>query len=588
MMPPKPRSLAAWAWVVCVLCLAPPLHAQESPSEEAAPDGEAIAEVADEPDEPDEPALIVEGRELFAEFEAGQAELDALRVEARRASGEQLIGLNRQIGELRVDLIRIVSRLVDNVVAQDLAEIESPEQRERVEALVDRLAPAIVSHINSTSKRMARLRKRRESAEKTELLEIDQQIAAENEWGVTLFRAYADTVDDMSALGMNADEERAELEGLVSQVAETLSRRLTFLVDRERQLTSLLAEQPDDEDLKLQLASVEDRRERTVRTFSIAIRLLERLELPAAEYQQLLISSTGEVTADIFKKEVALGLVDQAFQKAELWVRENGLGYAFKAATFVLIVLAFSLLARIVRAILTRTLSSERVDASQLLKNMVSSVAGTSITLLGVLVALSQLGVELGPILAGLGIAGFIVGFALQDSLGNLASGVMILAVRPYDVGDLIEAAGVFGRVSEMSLIATTILTIDNQTLVVPNSRIWGDVIKNVTDQSERRVDMTFRIAYSEDLDRVESVLRGILEADERILDEPEPLLKVHKLNEWSVDFVVRPWVKTEDYWDVYWDLNRTVKRRFDEEAITIAVPRRDVQLLGDAERSPS
>jgi len=201
------------------------------------------------------------------------------------------------------------------------------------------------------------------------------------------------------------------------------------------------------------------------------------------------------------------------------------------------------------------------------------------VVVVGVLVALSQLGVEIGALLAGLGIAGFVLGFALQDTLSNFAAGAMILVYRPFDVGDLVEAAGVTGTVSRMTLVSTTVLTLDNQTLIVPNSKIWGDVIKNVTHQKQRRVDMTFRIAYSEDADRVEKILAGILEADPRVLKDPSPLLKVHKLNEWSVDFIVRPWVETADYWDVYWDITREVKLRFDREGVSIPFPQRDVHV---------
>jgi small conductance mechanosensitive channel len=209
---------------------------------------------------------------------------------------------------------------------------------------------------------------------------------------------------------------------------------------------------------------------------------------------------------------------------------------------------------------------------------MFVSIAAKAVMIVGILVGLSQLGFQLGPILAGLGVAGFIVGFALQDTLSNFAAGAMILIYRPYDVGDMIEAAGgVFGKVSHMSLVSTTILTIDNQTLVVPNSKIWGDVIKNVTAQRERRIDMVFGISYSDDIPKAEQILESILEQHPKVLKEPEPIVKLHNLGDSSVDFVVRPWVRTEDYWDVHWDVTREVKMRFDAEGVSIPFPQRDV-----------
>ena len=201
----------------------------------------------------------------------------------------------------------------------------------------------------------------------------------------------------------------------------------------------------------------------------------------------------------------------------------------------------------------------------------------------GVLVALSQMGISVGPLLAGLGVAGFIVGFALQDTLANFASGLMILLYRPFDVGDLVETGGVFGKVQDMSLVNTTILTVDNQTLVVPNSKIWGDVIKNVTAQNVRRVDMVFGIGYADDIPKAEGILGDIVTRHEKVLEEPAPVVKLHELGDSSVNFVVRPWVKRDDYWDVYWDITREVKMRFDAEGVSIPFPQRDVQLYTEA-----
>jgi small conductance mechanosensitive channel len=171
------------------------------------------------------------------------------------------------------------------------------------------------------------------------------------------------------------------------------------------------------------------------------------------------------------------------------------------------------------------------------------------------------------------------MGFALQDSLSNFAAGAMILAYRPYDVGDVIEAGGVRGKVSRMSLVSTTFLTFDNQTLIVPNSRIWGDVIRNDTAQTVRRIDLVFGVSYDTDIDHARTVFRDILAKNEKVLAEPEPIVEVQKLGDSSVEFAVRPWVRTPDYWPTYWALMREVKRRLDQEGITIPFPQRDVHL---------
>ncbi len=213
---------------------------------------------------------------------------------------------------------------------------------------------------------------------------------------------------------------------------------------------------------------------------------------------------------------------------------------------------------------------------------MIIATVKNLVIFLGILIALSQLGISLGPLLTGLGIAGFIVGFALQDTLSNFASGMMILLYRPFDVGDFVTAGGVTGKVGHMSLVNTTFKTIDNQVLIVPNNLIWQSVITNVTAQRLRRVDLTFGVAYNDDVEKVERILAEIVAEHELVLDEPEPMIRLHELADSSVNFVCRPWVKTDDYWDVYWDVLRTVKLRFDAEGITIPFPQREIHTASD------
>jgi len=248
-----------------------------------------------------------------------------------------------------------------------------------------------------------------------------------------------------------------------------------------------------------------------------------------------------------------------------------------------LIVMAFKLLAGIATRIVKRTFAKADVPVPTLVKNMAISFTSKAILLVGLFIALSQLGLEIGPLLAGVGVVGFVVGFALQETLSNFASGLMILIYQPFDVGNVIEAAGVAGKVSSMSLVSTTILTFDNQKLIVPNNKIWGDVIRNKTSETTRRVDMVFGIGYADDISRAERVLQEIIRAHELVLEDPEPMIRLNELGDSSVDFIVRPWTKTEDYWTVYWDVTREVKSRFDEEGISIPFPQRDVHVYHGA-----
>jgi small conductance mechanosensitive channel len=195
------------------------------------------------------------------------------------------------------------------------------------------------------------------------------------------------------------------------------------------------------------------------------------------------------------------------------------------------------------------------------------------------MMALSQVGIELAPLLAGFGVAGIVIGFALQGTLSNFASGVMILLYQPFDVGDMIIAGGEKGKVEKLSLVNTTMHTIDNRKVIIPNNMIWEGVITNLSAEHLRRVDLVFGIGYADDILLAERILNEEVAKHPKVLAEPEVIVKVAELGDSSVNFWVRPWVENDDYWDVHWDLTKSVKLRFDEEGITIPFPQRDVHL---------
>jgi small conductance mechanosensitive channel len=281
-----------------------------------------------------------------------------------------------------------------------------------------------------------------------------------------------------------------------------------------------------------------------------------------------------------------LQLVQQWIAKGQQWLIDHGPAVLVKAALFVLILIAFKIVSVIAGRMVKAAVSSSRLKWSDLLKNFVVNIVTKSIVVLGILLALAAVDAPIGPILASIGILGFVIGFALQETLGNFAAGVMLLLYRPYDVGDVINAAGVTGTVTSMSLVSTTLLSPDNQLLVVPNNKIWGNVITNVTGMSTRRVDLKVGVSYGDDLKRAEQVLTEIVTRNPRVLKDPTPVVRVHNLGEYAVEFVVRPWCKTADYWDVYWELTREIKQAFDREGITIPLPQRQVRVIGKPEEA--
>jgi len=188
--------------------------------------------------------------------------------------------------------------------------------------------------------------------------------------------------------------------------------------------------------------------------------------------------------------------------------------------------------------------------------------------------------VETTSFVAALGAAGFAVGLALQGSLGNFAAGILLLVFRPFRVGHFIEGAGTAGTVEEVHIFNTLLRTPDNKSIVIPNSQLTSSTITNFSAKTERRIDLTFGVGYSDDIDQVKAVIKDVLSQDERILAEPATVVGLMTLGESSVDFVVRPWVKSEDYWAVLFDLNERMKKRFDAEGISIPFPQRDVHII--------
>ena len=196
-----------------------------------------------------------------------------------------------------------------------------------------------------------------------------------------------------------------------------------------------------------------------------------------------------------------------------------------------------------------------------------------------IIAAIGQLGIQTASFIGIFAAAGLAVGLALQGSLSNFAAGVLIVLFRPYRVGDFVEAAGIAGSVEQVQILTTVLKTPDNKQIIVPNSQIMDSIITNYSANDTRRVDMTFGVSYDDDLDKVRAAIEELVSADDRILEEPACQIAVHTLADSSVNFIVRPWVKTADYWAVHFDLTERVKKRFDELGISIPFPQQDVHL---------
>jgi small conductance mechanosensitive channel len=290
----------------------------------------------------------------------------------------------------------------------------------------------------------------------------------------------------------------------------------------------------------------------------------EVIPKPIAEVQQVLA------------EEVSQGreFVDIALR----WLTENGISFVVN----VLVALLLLAIGMVVIRVLTRTTQkalgrSGRVNA--LLQNFLCSVVNKTAWVLLLMIVIQRLGINIAPLIAGLGVTGFILGFAFQESLGNLAAGMMIAINQPFQIGDYVTVGTISGTVRELNMMAATLFTADNIKVMVPNKVIWGAPITNYTATDKRRIQIAVNIAYGADISKAKRVALDVLRADPRVLDDPAPIAEVMAMGDSAVNLVLRPWTTPSDYWATFFALNQAVKEAFDREGIKIPLPQMDIRV---------
>ena len=541
----------------------------------------AFAQAPTESTEPKElPAeMALEFEQRIAMVQEHEAALTQLRDRYAQSEGLRALLYDDRINTIWADMfVETVS------LAKDL--LEQQQNGFDVSSLVEQIVAKL--HVFPTDARNALKRFREDVVYPTDEMDpgetaiTDQRLLQATRKYDDVLRSMATWLDAAEQLGIENQDVR---EFLVNEVQDTAANRSTFLhlsLEAVKVLRDAAAALPTDEALSAKLAVNEARVKMASNSLQSAVNIMAQLGLDSSQYSRQLIKTSGELTTELLNFSVLSGIASEWTATTTELAATQGPKVLFRLVVMFLIIVFFIYLGRAAQALTKRALKSSKLTLSALATEMVIAAVKNVVIALGILIALSQIGISLGPLLAGLGIAGFIIGFALQDTLSNFASGMLILFYRPFDVGDFVTAGGVTGKVSHMSLVNTTFKTIDNQVLVVPNNLIWQSVITNVTAQRLRRVDLVFSVAYSDDVEKVERILQEVVDEHELILSEPEPMIKLHELGESSVNFVCRPWVKPSDYWDVYWDLLREIKMRFDKEGITIPFPQRQVHTSGE------
>ncbi|MFM2590168.1 mechanosensitive ion channel family protein [Vibrio sp. TBV020] len=509
-----------------------------------------------------------------------QASIEKLASHQEKLSND-FVTLTQAHESERSFLEDVLRRKNETLREQLKTEVQQNSGDERLSKIVLSQIALLDSLINLSSGSITDIAKQARGAEGED--KIHAELAVQKRIGImdTYYEQLAETFVIADQLQIDVSSTKEKLKGALSERAEFLSNAILYVGSQKSEVERRLGyvSAAEKEALDQEIVRFNERIAMTVISLQTTVTLMEDLGVDGTDYKQLLLATTGDINADVLDVDVAFGLFEEWLVSFKSWAFENTPSMFLKLCLFLAILYGTRVLSRVVSKGVRRSVKHSKMDFSVLMQDFFVSVASKAVIFVGLLVALSQIGIELAPLLTGFGVAGVIIGFALQDTLSNFASGLMILIYRPYDVGDMVKVAGIQGTVKNMSLVSTTVQTIDNQRLVIPNNKIWGDVINNITAERVRRVDMVFGVGYSDNIDKVKAVFTEILASDKRVLPEPEPMVKLHTLNESSVDFVVRPWVKTDDYWDVYWDVTEKVKKRLDEEGISIPFPQRDVHL---------
>ena len=559
--------------ITLLLCIAVASAAQTNI--EAETDTKAVAEADRKAVEEGEAVLA-----MVASLEQGIGELKVLGGQIDTVPEMDREALFYRRDERSFALLQDMDKIARKVVELPEGDSVRIEVERRLSEDLSQASDAVIQRIGELGRRIVDHTKGLDGLSGGQRIALEAYIHSLETLRIQYYEALANVIEGRKALGLQTEALLQRLRPILYLHAETLVGHTEFGAFALKELKERLDGDPQNADLSAAIHDLSNRQQIYLNRLESIVGVLGRLGLEESAYKSTLLKQGQGLSVKDFEGAVAANLVRDSWASLRESMVEKAPDLLFDLIIFILVLLAFRALSRLTRRAVSAACDRSGADISSLLKDILASVSGGAVMVIGVLMALSQVGISLGPMLAGLGVAGFVVGFALQDSLSNFAAGGMILIYRPYDVDDFVEIAGASGLVKKMSLVSTTIATFDNQTLVVPNSKIWGDVIKNVTAQKVRRVDLEFGIGYSDDIEHAERVLEDILDNNEMVLKKPEPMIKLHALADSSVNFAVRPWVKTEDYWDVYWDITREVKMRFDREGISIPFPQRDVHMF--------
>lgn len=289
-------------------------------------------------------------------------------------------------------------------------------------------------------------------------------------------------------------------------------------------------------------------------------------------------ASEQAASADDAASQESPQSVSEIASSMKAYIAENGMDFLLNILAAAAVFIIGKWVAHLIARLAQRAMTKAKVDPT--LGNFVKNIIYTALLIFVSIAALGQLGVKTGSFIAIVGAAGLAIGLAMQGSLSNFAAGVLLILFKPFKAGDYIEAGGTAGSVQEVHIFTTVLNSPDNCRIIVPNAQVTGGTIKNYTANETRRVDLVIGVSYEDDLKKAREVIEKVLKADERVLDDPAPVVAVLELADSSVNFVVRPWVNKADYWSAYFGITEKVKVALEDNGLTIPFPQRDVHMI--------
>ena len=466
---------------------------------------------------------------------------------------------------------------------QDLKEDRQPVDSlvEAFEGFLTTEARAYARGIDRIETQSQKLREQRLSTAQGDLPHLDLLMQETEARLDSAIAGQMNTLEGADAVGLDAARFWDPLDSfMVNRVEANVGRLHLAMADRTRMRQAVRqmgrTGAPEGELLtaRTRLQGAESRVQALVASLHRQADLLDRRGRETAQYRQLLIRATGEVTGDILNPQVFFGLVQDFLSGLWIWIKDNGP----TLLTRLLILIGVTLLFRWGISLLWRFLRfSGLLKMRRLLADMTGRMVRPVGTFIGLVVGFSMLGVNPATLVTGVGVAGIIIGLALQDSMANLAAGFFILMYRPYDVDDIVSAGSVVGTVKAMGLANTTIVTFDRRRLYVPNRKIWSEVIENRSAEPIRRVEVRIKVDYQQNLDGALGAIRELLQEHEVVLNEPEPQLFVKNFGESWLDVAVWCFVPTTEWWATTASLPRLIRLKFEDEGIEVPVPKRRI-----------